>query len=211
MHAGDGESRRGSRSATNNGWPSGAHSRPRPAKMRNMSNTESFDTIAVVATSTEHGWALRELPDDATDSLESLVDHLRSERAEGAVLGLVCIEDSWCAIVRPIPGGVEILMSDATAAIDDYLATDMLDELDVDTPTEEEADEADENDTAWPEGEFDMLEDLGVSEQLLTVVFDDPEYYPAEQLICVAEELGFDEELSDLLDANLPDDEDDDD
>ncbi|OFS18192.1 hypothetical protein HMPREF3097_02400 [Corynebacterium sp. HMSC27B11] len=184
---------------------------PRPAKIRNMSNTDSFDTIAVVATSTEHGWALRELADDATDSLESLVEHLRSERAEGAVLGLVCIEDSWCAIVRPVPGGVGILMSDATAAIDDYLATDMLDELDVDTPTEEEADEADENDTAWPEGEFDMLEDLGVSEQLLTVVFDDPEYYPAEQLICVAEELGFDEELSDLLDANLPDDEDDDD
>lgn len=170
-----------------------------------MTNTDSFEPIAIAATSSERGWTLRELPDDATDSLEHLVDHLRGERAEGAVLGLVCIEDSWCAIVRPVPGGVEILMSDATAALDDYLATDMLNELDVDTPTEEEADEADENNSAWPEGEFDMLTDLGVSEQLVTVVFDDADAYPAEQLITIAEELGFDDELSDLLYMNLPD------
>ena len=44
-----------------------------------------------------------------------------------------------------------------------------------------------------------------VSEQLVTVVFDDADAYPAEQLITIAEELGFDDELSDLLYMNLPD------
>lgn len=176
--------------------------------MRDMSNTNTHEAIAIVATSTNRGWVLRQLPGDATDSLERLVDYLRGERAEGAVLGLVCVDDSWGAVVRPAPGGVRILMSDATAAIYDYLATDMLDELDVDTPTEEEADEAEEDHAAWPEGEFDLLDDLGVSEQMVTVVFEDYEMYPAEQLVRVADELGFADELADMLGEFLPEDDD---
>lgn len=171
-------------------------------------NDDSAETIAVAATSSERGWALRVLPEEATDSLDSLVDYLRAERSEGAVVGFVDVADDWCAVVRPVPGGVRLIISDATAALDDYLANDMLDELDVDTPTEEEADDAAENDTPWPEGEFDLLEDLGASEQLLSVVFDNPDYYPAEQLISVAEELGFGDDLADILDANLPGDRD---
>lgn len=164
-------------------------------------NSEDSDVTIIAAISSGHGWELRTLPDDASDSLDALVDHLRGQRSEGAVVGLVCADDDWCAVLRPVPGGVRILLSDATAALDDYLATDMLDELDVDTPTEEEADETDENDTPWPEGEFDMLEDLGASEQLLSVLFDDPDCYPSDQLMSIAEELGFDDELADLLDV----------
>ena len=164
-----------------------------------MTAPDSSDTLIISAAYGERGWALRELPDRASDSLDSLVEYLREARDEGAVIGFVCVDDDWAAVVRPVPGGVRILISDATAALDDYLATDMLDELGVDTPTEEEAEEADESDSQWPEGEFDLLEDLGVSEQLISVVMDDPELYPSDQLLSIAEELGFDEELAELL------------
>ncbi len=157
-------------------------------------------TFAVAATRSAEGWDVRPLPEDAADSLDRLVECLRASRSEGAVLGFVCIDDDWCAIVRPVPGGVRLLISDATAALDDYLATDMLDELDVDTPTEEEAESSDE---PWPEGEFDLLEDMGGSEQVLSVIFDDPDLYASEQLMRVAEELGFAEDLADAAGLEL--------
>ncbi|RAV32822.1 tRNA adenosine deaminase-associated protein [Corynebacterium heidelbergense] len=157
-------------------------------------------TFAVAALSDGAHWEVRVLPDSATNSLDELASHLRSSRSEGPVVGLVCVDDDWCAIIRPVPGKVRLLISDATAALDDYLATDMLDELDVDTPDEQEAEESEE---PWPEGEFDLLEDLGASEQVLSVIFDDEELYASEQLLRVAEELGFAEELAQVADLEL--------
>lgn len=157
-------------------------------------------SFAIAATSNGNEWDVRLLPDSAMDSLDGLVSRLRSARNEGPVIGLICVDDDWCAIIRPVPGRVRLLMSDATAALDDYLATDMLDELGVDTPAEEDAVNCDE---PWPEGEFDLLEDLGASEQVLSVIFDDEDLYASEQLLRVAEELGFAEELADAADLEL--------
>lgn len=164
-----------------------------------MSETTEL-TFAAVAVAGEGGWQVRELPENALDSLRDLVKDLRANRAEGALLGFVCMDDDWCAVVRPVPGGVRLLISDATAALDYYLATDILDELDVDTPTEDEAENCDE---PWPEGDFDLLEDLGVPEQLLSVIFDDEDLYASEQLMLVAEELGCAEELADAIGLEL--------
>lgn len=164
-----------------------------------MSETTEL-TFAAVAVADDGGWDVRELPEKSLDSLRELVKELRANRAEGALLGFVCMDDDWSAVLRPIPGGVRILISDATAALDYYLATDILDELDVDTPTEEEAENSDE---PWPEGDFYLLEDLGVPEQLLSVIFDDEDLYASEQLIRVAEELGCAEELADAVGLEL--------
>ena len=105
-----------------------------------MSDNDEL-TFAVAAHGQGNQWHLRQLPESATDSLDELVKQLRRDRTEGAVVGLVCIDDDWCAVVRPVPGGVRVLLSDATASLDYYLANDMLDELDVDTPSEQEAEE----------------------------------------------------------------------
>lgn len=157
-------------------------------------------TFAVAAHGQGNQWRMRQLPESATDSLDELLMQLRSDRTEGAVVGLVCIDDDWCAVVRPVPGGVRLLLSDVTASLDYDLAHDMLDELDVDTPSEEEAEESDE---PWPEGDFDVLEDLGAGEQILSVIFDDEYLYASEQILRVAEELGFAEDLAELVGLEL--------
>ena len=171
--------------------------------MGNMS-TNSFDngdlTFAVSAIRTDGRWHLRELPTRATESLPDLIAELRATRAEGPVVGLLCVEDDWSVVLRPVPSGVRILLSDATAALDYDIASEALETLDIDAPTEEEADDSDD---PWPEGDFDLLEDLGASEQIMSLIFYDDDLYGAEQVLRVADELGFADELADLVGVEL--------
>lgn len=162
--------------------------------------TEDEITFAAVAVGQEGRWDVKELDSQAVDSLEDLLRQLRGVRAEGALVCLVCVDDDWSAIIRPVPSGAAMLLSDATAALDYDLAEDIMDELDADVPTEEEAEHADE---PWPEGDFDLLEDLGASEQVLSVIFDDDELYASEQVLRVAEELGFADQLADEVGLEL--------
>ena len=198
-------------------------------------------------------WRVRVLKRSVPDGLESLVRDLRALRSAGVLVGMVCVEDDWCALVRPAPGGATMLLGDASVVVADVqvidvefgfdpraqrtdvlvhlragcgplrgppveqsvrkprvvedddepgidLARDILDELDVDGPTDEDIDDADDPDAPWPEGDFDMLSDLGVGEQVVSVIFDDGEILASDQLLRVAEELGFDEELAEVLD-----------
>ena len=103
-------------------------------------------------------------------------------------------------MLRPVPSGVRILLSDATAALDYDIASEVLDTLDIDEPSEEEADASDD---PGPEGDFDLLEDLGASEQIMSIIFYDDELYGAEQVLRVADELGFADELADLVGVEL--------
>lgn len=141
------------------------------------------------------------MPERTLLSLEDFLSALRSSREEGALVGLACVEDDWMAILRPVPSGVRVLLSDATAALDYDLAADLLDELDVEMPEEADAD----SDEPWPEGDFDLLEDLGASEQVMTVICDDDDLYGAAQVFRVADELGFAEELANAVDVDLDD------
>lgn len=151
-------------------------------------------------------WRVRVLKRSVPDGLESLVRDLRALRSAGVLVGMVCVEDDWCALVRPAPGGATMLLGDSSVVVEDDdepgidLARDILDELDVDGPTDEDIDDADDPDAPWPEGDFDMLSDLGVGEQVVSVIFDDGEILASDQLLRVAEELGFDEELAEVLD-----------
>lgn len=163
-----------------------------------MSNTnaayEDEVTFIAAAIREESRWVVRKLGDAGLVGLEALLRELRNTRAEGALVGFVCVNDDWCAVVRPVPGGARLLLSDATAGVDFDLAADMLDDMGVEIPTEDEA-EAD----PWPEGDFDLLEDLGVGEQVLGVVFDDEELYASEMVMRVAEELGCGDQLADVV------------
>ncbi|MDR6278398.1 tRNA adenosine deaminase-associated protein [Corynebacterium suicordis] len=166
-----------------------------------MSMSENWEqpTFAAAAHNGPDGWNVRVLPERTLLSLDDLLSNLRESREEGAVLGLVCVEDDWVAIVRPVPSGMRVLLSDATAALDFDLASDLLDELDVDAPEEADAD----SDEPWPEGDFGLLEDLGAGEQVLSVIFDDDDLYGAAQLFRVADEVGFAEELADATGLDL--------
>ena len=139
-------------------------------------------------------WQVRAFKDDYR-SLDTAITAVRNLRAEEAAFALLSVEDDYFVIVRPTPQGVRFLLSDATAAVEDDFAADILDELDVEIP-EIDPDEL-ENTEPWAEGDFDILADLGLSEGVMSVICDETDWWASEQLQRIAEELGFEDELAD--------------
>jgi putative tRNA adenosine deaminase-associated protein len=101
---------------------------------------------------------------------------------------MLSVDDEFFVIVRPVPGGASLLLSDATAGLDYDIAADVLDLLHVPIPDE---DEVDDDDEPWPEGDLALLADLGMTEQEMQIVVDDVELYPDEQLALIAQRCGF--------------------
>ena len=155
----------------------------------------STDGFAVAVFRAEGNWRCSLLAAELLDDLDGLITGLRRVATEGAVFGLVCIEDEFFVVIRPIPGGVSLLLSDATAALDFDLAADVLDLLHVETPDDEEVD-----DEAWPEGDLALLSDLGVPEQEMQLIVNEPDLYPDEQLAMIAQRVGFGDELQRIID-----------
>ena len=154
--------------------------------------TEGF---AVAVVRAEGKWRCSLLASEFLDDLDGLITGLRRVATEGAVFGLVCIEDEFFVVIRPIPGGVSLLLSDATAALDFDLAADILDLLHVELPDDDEVD-----DEAWPEGDMALLADLGVPEQDMQLIVNEEDLYPDEQLALIAQRAGFEDELHRIID-----------
>ncbi|AEX47723.1 hypothetical protein CDBH8_0198 [Corynebacterium diphtheriae BH8] len=146
--------------------------------------------FAVTVARVNATWQVRAFNDDYS-SLKRSIDAVRTLRAEGAAFAMLSIEDDYFVLVRPTPQGVKLLISDATAATEDDFAADILDELDADQP--------DLEDTPYAEGDFDILADLGLSEQIMSIITDETDWWASEQLQRIAEELGFDDELEQAL------------
>lgn len=146
-------------------------------------------TVARVGAS----WEVRTFQDDYS-STSTAVAAVRNLRAEEAAFALLSVEDDYFVIVRPTPQGVRYVLSDATAAVEDDFAADILDEMDVEIPDidPEELDGIE----PWAEGDFDILADLGLSEEVLLVICGETDWWASEQLQRIAEELGFEEELA---------------
>jgi len=126
---------------------------------------------------------------DVLGDLDAAITALRSIRSPGAVFGLLNVDDEFFIVIRPVPGGVRLLLSDAVAAIDYDIAADVLDLLRVDVPTDDEAD-------PWPEGDLGLLADLGMPEPELGLVVDEVDLFPDEQLEMIATRCGFQAELA---------------
>lgn len=149
--------------------------------------------FAVTVTRADSSWEVRAFK-DAFKNIDTSVKAVRSLRSESAAFALLCVEDEYFVIVRPTPSGVKLMLSDASmAAVDDFAAA-ILEELDIEIPDIDE-DEF-ENTEGWPEGDLDILADLGVSEQVLCVIADETEWWASEQLQRLAEELGFEQEFN---------------
>lgn len=156
----------------------------------------------------EDGWHVRDLGEDALDSLAGAADALRNLRAERAAFGVLNVDDDYFIIFRPGMGSLRVLLSDATAAVTDDIAAEVFDELDLDIPDLDE-DELEDVD-AWAEGDMDILADLGVSEESLTVICDDQSLWASEQVHAIASELGCEEELAEVTGVDVDIDADDD-
>jgi putative tRNA adenosine deaminase-associated protein len=156
------------------------------------------DGYAVAVVRDENTWTVTLLDPAALESLSAAETALKGLRSAGASFGVVNVDDEYFVIVRPGPAGTRLLLSDATAAVWDDLAEEVLEALNVDIP-DLDLDHIDETDP-WAEGDLGVLADLGLPEQELGVLLVDEDLYPDEQLQRIAERLGFDEQLSELLD-----------
>lgn len=139
-------------------------------------------------------WRCSPLQKAALTSLAAAETELRELRSAGAVFGLIDIDDEFFVIVRPAPAGTRLFLSDATAAIDYDIAEEVLKKLDADV----DLDELEDSDP-FEEGDLGVLSDVGLSEGILSIIVDDDDYAD-EQLNRIAQEMGFGDELSAVLD-----------
>lgn len=166
---------------------------PPAGNLRNVSPV-TIDGFAAAVVREDGAWTCSLLAEELLEDLDGLITALRRVAATGAVFGLVAVDDEFFVIVRPIPGGASLLLSDATAALDYDIAADVLDLLHIDTPDEDEVD-----DEPWPEGDLSLLNDLGLPEQELQLIVGEEDLYPDEQLALVAQRCGFGEQFAALL------------
>jgi putative tRNA adenosine deaminase-associated protein len=144
---------------------------------------------AVAVLREEGKWRCVPLDKDVLTDLDAAITSLRDIRSLGAVFGLLDVDDEFFVVIRPVPGGVRLLLSDAVAAMDYDIAADVLDLLRIEVPSDEEAD-------PWPEGDLALLADVGMPEPELGLIVDEVDLYPDEQLEMIASRCGFQAELA---------------
>lgn len=147
---------------------------------------DSVDFVAVAYTE-EGSWQVTALPPSVGRDLELLLDSVRRHPADGWLLGMVSVDDDFFVMVRLASAAetadVRCLLSDVTAATDWPLARQVIDHLELPVP--------DDDDPAQPGGDLGIVADLGMPAIDVGVLCDDPELYPDEMLLRIAERLGF--------------------
>ena len=157
---------------------------------------QALPGYAVAAIREEGRWRCSRMSPDALVDLDTAITELREIRSMGAVLGLLDVDDEFFVLVRPTPGGVSLMVSDAVAALDYDVAADVLDLLRVELPPDDDA-----LDDPWPEGDLSILADMGLPADELEVLAGEVELYPDEQLASIARRCGFAEALAEVVDA----------
>lgn len=158
-----------------------------------MAVQEAVAGFAVAVVREDGKWRCSALDGGALAQLDAAITELRKARSTGAVFGLLAVDDEFFVIVRPGPSGVALLLSDAAAALDYDIAADVLDLLRVDPPDEED-------ETIWPQGDLELLADVGLPGDELEVIANEIDLYPDEQLQMVAQRCGFASQFGSLLD-----------
>jgi len=141
----------------------------------------------------EGGWQVGQLPPAVADDLESVIAAVR-----GQVMGafaLVDVADEFFVVVRNVGGQLRYLLSDVTAAVAWDLAAQVMDQLDLEIPSDDELEEV------WPVGDLGVFEDLGLDEMELGAILSDVDAYADEMLSTLARRLGFAEPFERVVEA----------
>ena len=160
--------------------------------------SDSEDSLAVVVYREDGRWQSGVLPEKVTDDLEGLVAVLRQQPAENGVLGLVNVADEFFVAVRVRGEEVRLLLSDVTAAVAWDLARQVVQQLGMNAPSEDELEDV------WPAGDLSIFTDLGLDEMELGAVLADLDAYADEMLLTVAGRLGFAEVYDRAVEAAAP-------
>lgn len=148
--------------------------------------------FAVAVVREDGRWRCSAMDSGALAGIDPAITELRGLRSTGAVFGMFNVDDEFFVLVRPIPGGVDLLLSDAAAALDYDIAADVLDLLRVDPPD-------DDDEEVWPEGNLAILSDIGLPEGELLVIIEEVDLYPDEQMEMIAQRCGFGDQYTGLL------------
>ncbi|NWO17917.1 MAG: tRNA adenosine deaminase-associated protein [Corynebacterium sp.] len=161
---------------------------------------DDFDgySFAITAAVGEGVWDVRSF-DDPFENPQTSVKAVRQLRAEGAAFAMLCVDDDYFVVVRPVPGGARWFISDATMAVDDDFAADVLEEAGCEIPDIDPQDLDDVD--GYADGDFDIFADLGVSEDQLAAYVDNDEDYPSDMLLRIAGEWGFGDELEEEINS----------
>ena len=152
------------------------------------------DGFGVAVVREDGKWRCTAMHRAALVSLSSAETELRELRSAGAVFGLLDIDDEFFVIVRPAPAGTRLFLSDATAALEYDIAEEILKKLDADVDLDDLDDE-----NPFEEGDLAVLADIGLNESVLSIILDEDDYAD-EQLARIAQEMGFADEMSAVLD-----------
>lgn len=148
--------------------------------------------FAVAVVREDGRWRCSAMDSSVLTGLDPAITELRGLRSTGAVFGMFNVDDEFFVLIRPVPGGVDLLLSDAAAALDYDIAADVLDLLRVDPPDEEDEE-------VWPEGNLSILSDIGLPDGELLVIIEEEDLYPDEQLEMIAQRCGFGDQYAGLV------------
>jgi len=141
----------------------------------------------VVAAWREDGqWQLSRLPSRTGLNHRSLIAALSAHPADNGVVGLVSVAEDFFVVARTDRREARFLLSDVAAALDWPLASQVLEEMGMELP-----DDDDDLDELTPAGDLTLLADLGMGASELAMLCEDDELYPDEVLTAVATRLGF--------------------
>src|SRR6476620_832995 len=157
-------------------------------------DADALDGFGVAVVREDGKWRCTSMRKAALNSLAAAETELRELRSAGAVFGLLDIDDEFFVIVRPAPSGARLFLSDATAALDYDIAQEVLEKLDADISLDDLEDEE-----PFEEGDLGVLSDVGLSEGVLSIILDNDDYAD-EQLAGIAQEMGFGDEMTAVLD-----------
>ncbi len=160
--------------------------------------TEVTDSDFCIAVYREDdAWEAEALPVAVTESLAAILSALRQLPSIGGVIGLSAVGDDFFVIARVIGSSVSLFVSDLTASVDWPLARQVLEQLDIDVPYDEDLDQV------LPAGDLSILADLGIDEMELCALAGDLDLFPDEVLASLARRIGFGPVFDRALDAAL--------
>ena len=146
---------------------------------------DTEDSLAVVVYREDGLWQSGVLPEKVSDDLDGLVAVLRQQPAENGAIGLVNVADEFFVAVRVRGEDVRLLLSDVTASVAWDLARQVVRELGLETPGEDDLEDV------WPAGDLSIFTDLGLDEMEMGAVLADLDAYADEMLLAIAGRLGF--------------------
>ena len=154
-------------------------------------SAENVD-FAIAAYREEGRWVVISLPARAVITAEGFVAALRQLPGEGGVFGIVCVADEFFVLAHTVREGVRLMISDAIALLDWSLAREAAELIGL---------EWDESDVEEFEaaGDVSLCVDFGLDGAELTMICQDEEMYPDEQVRAIAKRLGFSKELTAAL------------